>query len=321
MTVFLENLSKYGSLENLKMTIGQVGSRKLSTHDDYGSQSWGILGSNLTIYGFDADADATEAANDDLLNRQVPWQEKHVPIALSNLEGTATLYVTKAPMCSSLYPPNEAYLSRFAGLSELAGLDFSVEIETTTLDVFCATEGVQEIDFLQIDVQGADLNVLKGALSLLERSVLAVQIEVEFSPLYLGQPLFADVDIFMRNHEFSLFDLRLASRHRSISPIYRQVNPGQLLWADAFYLRDLLPENLKTDLRTPRQMLKLACIADILGFPDYSLEVLYHLTIENEGNPQYNFASPIIQSLGQFPGLVEQGLVSIPIVQQLQKYL
>jgi FkbM family methyltransferase len=321
MTVFLTNLKKLGCLDDIHFTIGQIGSRKLSGDDDYGSQDWGVFGENLTIYGFDADADATEAANVDLEKRQVSWREVHVPIGLSDQQGEKTLYVTKAPMCTSLYPPNEPFLARFSGLPELVNLDFEIEIETTTLDNFCASEGVDEIDFLQIDVQGADLNVLQGATNLLRRSGLAIQIEVEFSQLYQGQPLFADVDIFLRRQGFSLFDLTTAYRTRSLSPIRGHNRFGQLLWGDAFYLRDLLAEQPYPQLISPEKMLKLACISDILGFSDYTLEILVHLTTSYGHEAMYNYAKVIVNSLAQFETLVEPGLLNLPVIQKIESYL
>ena len=59
-------------------------------------------------------------------------------------------------MCSSLYPPNEPYLARFVNLAELMNLDLTVDIDTT-LDNFCQFKGINTIDFLQTDVQGAYL--------------------------------------------------------------------------------------------------------------------------------------------------------------------
>jgi FkbM family methyltransferase len=321
MAIFLKSLKQNGHLENLKMTIAQIGSRKISGDDDYGSQAWSIFGKNLTIYGFDADADATEAANLDLEGRKVPWQEIHVPIGLSDKEGEATLYVTKAPMCTSLYPPNEPYLARFANLPDLVNLDFEIEIETTTLDNFCASEGVEEIDFLQIDVQGADLNVLQGTTQLLQRSGLVIQIEVEFAHLYKNQPLFSDIDTFLRKQGFTLFDIAPAYRPRRLSPIQGNQHPGQLLWGDAFYLRDLILEEINQDLRTPKQMLKLACIADILGFPDYALEVLAYLTVNHGNDPIYNCADSLFMGLSQFPDLVKQELLALPVIDRIRPYL
>jgi len=321
MSVFLPSLKKSGHLDKIHMTVCNVGSRKISIQDDYSQKGWEIFAPNLTIYGFDADADACEANNTALEAQQINWTEKHIPLALANSVGESTLYVTKHPMCSSLYPPNEPYLERFSGLSELVNLDFYMGIETTTLDEFCHTEGIKEIDFLQIDVQGAELQVLQGAAQILGQSILAVQAEVEFSHLYKNQPLFADVDIYLREQGFTLFDLNNAYRLRSGSPIRSTVRAGQLLWGDAFYFRDLIDESLENNLKTPDKILKLACIADILNFPDYTLELLEYLTLHYGNNPDYNFANNIVESLAQFPELVNKGITSLPAVSRILDYV
>ena len=321
MSVFLSSLKKSCHLDQLHITICNVGSRKLGSHDDYTSLGWDIFAPRLTIYGFDADADACDEANAELEARQINWTEKHIPLALANSVGESTLYVTKHPMCSSLYPPNEPYLARFGGLPELVNLDFTLEIETTTLDAFCQTEGINEIDFLQVDVQGADLQVLEGASEILKRSILGVQIEVEFSHLYAKQPLFADVDAYLRDKDFTLFDLATSYRVRARSPIHSRVRAGQLLWADAFYFRDLIREDISTNLKTLEQIFKLACIADIMDFPDYALELLEYLTLQYGNDQKYNFANNIIESLAQFPELVQQGLASLPIVASIRDYI
>jgi FkbM family methyltransferase len=319
MSVFLASLKKRSYLDRVHITVCNVGSRKMKSEDDYGELGWDVFAPRLTIYGFDADADACEAANMRLQAQQVAWTEKHIPLALSDAIGESTLYVTKAPACSSLYPPNEPYLSRFAGLLDSVAPEFTIDVTTTTLDTFCEEEGLEAIDFLQIDVQGADLNVLQGATQML-KTVLAVQVEVEFSHLYQGQPLFADVDMFMRERDFTLFDLSHSTRIRSLSPIHTMVHPGQLLWGDAFYFCDLLQEREMVHLKTPDQLLKLACIADVMEFSDYALEILEYLTLRHGDDPPYNFADVIIESLQQFPQVAEQ-LSRFPFVQTLRPYL
>lgn len=319
MALFLPNLKKNGFLDSLHMCICNVGSRKISSENDYGSQVWQLFAPNLVIYGFDADADACEVANQDLQARQVDWQEIHLPYAIAQSVGESPLYVTHNPMCSSLYPPNEPFLKRFSGLLDLAGLDFSIELDTTTLDTLLANQTIGLIDFLQIDVQGADLQVLQGALNLLEQSVLAIQIEVEFSPLYVNQPLFGEVDQFLRGLGFALFDL--APSYMQRSPIASNVHPGQLLWADAFYLRDPLQATSSGFYTQPAEILKLACIADALGFIDYSIEILEYLTIHYGQQPQYNLADTITESLSQVPGVTEMGIETIPTIQNLQAFL
>lgn len=320
MAFFLPTLKQNKKLESTHITICNVGSRKLNEQDDYGSQDWGIFAPNLTIYGFDVDEEACEIANQNIHSRQVNWEEKHFPVALSDSVGEATIFVTKAPMCSSLYPPNEPYLERFLGLSELVSLDFSFELETTTLNTFFQTNQLHDIDFLQVDVQGANLNVLEGGSQLLERSILGIQVEVEFSPLYINQPLFADIDRFLRQQGFALFDLSMPAR-RLRSPLCSSSRPGQILWADAYYLRDPFHNNAPAFLQQPEQLLKLACIADILEFTDYALELLEHLTLHHSNDSRYNLADSLVESIAQVPEILKDGLASFPTIERLHHLL
>ena len=288
MPLFLEVLKQKGYLEDIHITIGQIGSRKISPKDDYSLGDWGIFLPNLTIYGFDADAASCDEANYELSLREITHQEIHIPLTLSDIEGKCNIYVTKHPACSSLYPPNEEYLARFAELSQLIGLDHIEELETTTLDTFCREEYIDSIDFLQVDVQGAELNVFKGAKKIIRQGVLAIQTEVEFYPIYKGQPLFSDVDKYLQGEGFFLSYMNTRHIPRINSPIYVEERPGQLLWGDAFYLRDLISNEIAT--KDAGQILKLACIADILDFSDYVWELLEYLTLHyGQDNPKYNF--------------------------------
>lgn len=322
MPLFLPYLKNNGHLDNIHMTIASIGSRKIGQRDDFGSKGWHFLSNNLTIYGFDADADACNVANTQLSVKSPTWTEQHIPLALADKQGVRDLYVTKHPMCSSLFPPNEKLLDRYLGLSDVASLDFTVEFETTTLDQFCQDENVEGIDFLQIDVQGAEILVFDGAKNCFDKSVLAIQTEVAFSEIYTGQPLFTDVDKYLRNKGFSLFDYEISSsrRVRTQSPIYSTQRRGQLLWGEAYYIRDLLDDTVSDHLKTPENILKLACTADILEFPDYSLELLKYLTTEYGSNPHFNCADTIVSCLSDIPDLAQEGLEKLPTIKVLMNY-
>ena len=98
-----------------------------------------------------------------------------------------------------------------------------VEIETVRLDRILD----QEIDILKFDLQGFELEALKGCRKLLEKTK-AVTTEVEFVPLYEGQPLFADIDIYLRRNGFRLLNLYELWTHPD----------GQLTAGDAVYLNN-----------------------------------------------------------------------------------
>ncbi len=317
--IFLTSLKRNGHLEKIHLTICIVGSRKVREQDDYGSQGWDTFAPNLTIYGFDVDEDACIVANTNLDERQINWWERHYPLVLWRTESEATLYGTRNLESSSLYEPNIDYLQRFSQLPNLLEVDFTIEVETTTLDNFCKSERIKHIDFLQIDAQGAELPILEGAIEVLERGILAVQTEVSFSPVYLNQPLFADVDRYLRNKGFTLFDLAAAYYKREQSPVRPKNRPGQMLWGECIYFRDLIQANQNLHLQEPEQLFKLACIADMLDFPDYALELLVYLTLQYGEN--YNFADNIVESLAQSLNTTSQKLESLPIIPSIKPYL
>src|SRR5262249_17838698 len=101
-----------------------------------------------------------------------------------------------------------------------------------------------DIDFIKLNVQGAELEILKGAERALE-SVTGLQVEMSFVESYLGRPFFADIDIFLRKQSFSFFDF--IGHHcmgRKASPITVQNAPGlypllgQLIEGHGVYFKD-----------------------------------------------------------------------------------
>jgi len=62
-----------------------------------------------------------------------------------------------------------------------------IKAPIVTLDSYCENMEIDTIDFLKIDTQGFEINVLRGAKSLLERSAIKIiQFELLFRPLYVG---------------------------------------------------------------------------------------------------------------------------------------
>jgi len=91
---------------------------------------------------------------------------------------------------SSLYEPNQELAQHFENLAEVCRVTRVEEVQTTRLDDI---PELGEVDFLKMDVQGAELDVIRGARKTLQ-SVTVIQTEVEYIPLYKNQPLFSDVD-------------------------------------------------------------------------------------------------------------------------------
>lgn len=169
----------------------------------------------------------------------------------------ATLYLAYPESgMSSLLKPSEAHLGFFNGFPAFGKVYDTLEVQTTRLD---NVAGLPDLDFLKMDIQGSELPALRGGPRAL-RDCVAIQLEVSFVPLYSGQPVFGDIDLWMRQNGY-LPHMFTHVKRWSVSPIFREGEfrypYNQLLEADIVYFRDLVnPEGLD-DL----QLRKLALIA------------------------------------------------------------
>ena len=57
---------------------------------------------------------------------------------------------------------------------------------------------------MKLNVQGAELELRQGSVK--NHLVTGIEVEMSFVESYIGRPLFADIDVFLRNHSFTFFD-------------------------------------------------------------------------------------------------------------------
>ena len=154
--------------------------------------AWYRLSPLAKVVGFDPDAE--ECAR---LNQMASPYERFVPLALGAARETVAIHITREPACSSIYPPDMSVAQRYAGLEIMTPVR-TVTVDTVRVEDWAREEGcAHDIAFMKLDVQGYELSILQGARAILDRC-LGLEVEVEFNPLYEGQPLFADVDQFLR---------------------------------------------------------------------------------------------------------------------------
>ncbi|MCW2759058.1 MAG: methyltransferase, FkbM family domain protein, partial [Nocardioidaceae bacterium] len=210
----------------------------------------------------------------------------YVPVALGPRTETVELTVTRQPACSSIYPPLTELIERIPALVVIEP-ESTMSIDLEPLDDWCAANDVGHVDVLKVDTQGSELGVFEGATKALSTCVL-VESEVEFNPIYSGQPLFADVDAFLRSQGFVLWRLDNFAHYTDSDVIPRldgaltiftdatprevRIGGGQLYWADAFYVRaDLCGP---ADALDPAYARRAARIARAAGFPDLAARIL-----------------------------------------------
>jgi len=135
-------------------------------------------------------------------------------MALSASGGEHVLYQTNVPTGSSLLKPGS---DAFRDFGDPAYFFPVVErrVLTRRLDEVLDEASIQTLDFIKLDVQGAEIEVLRGLGDRLGHSTLGVELEVGLPGGYLEQPSIGEVDEFLRARGFVLFDLRPVRLHRA----------------------------------------------------------------------------------------------------------
>ena len=253
-------------LKNKKLIIADVGST--------GGLSflWNGLNKIILCYSFDPDSRAM-----DLKQKNV----KIFPVALWSSEKKLSLNLTKFPDASSLYPPNDNLLSLFMNY-DLHNVEKKIMIKTKTMDQVCC--GYDLPDFIKLDAEGADLEILKGSKNCLKNSCIGIQTEVQFLERNLGSPIFDKTNKFLQKQGFWLMDLKKESWIRNNS-FYRVNSKPQLIWGDAIYMltsHEMLKRGSKLqEIEREVFLLKMILISLIYGFHDYAIQNLDLFQQEN----------------------------------------
>lgn len=113
---------------------------------------------------------------------------------LGQKEGTTQFYTTdKDPLCTGA----SAYLEQTNYYND----PIAQELPVTTLDSLG-----QQFDFIKMDVQGAELDIIKGGLNtILNSSIL--QLELSMLEYNQGAPLASEIIAYLYSLDFYLFDI------------------------------------------------------------------------------------------------------------------
>jgi len=158
------------------------------------------------------------------------------------------------------------------------------EVKKNTLEELAAAQHFSHVDFIKIDIDGNDLQALLSAERLIrEGPVLGLVLEVNY---YGGtdptEHTFHNTDRLMRAWGFDLFGLTTrrysaaALPNRFVWDCPAQTISGRPYQGDALYLRDAigLADLGGFPALAPAKLLKLACLFEIFGLPDFAAELL-----------------------------------------------
>ena len=151
------------------MTVIDVG----ANHGMFSLEAAHLIGASGLIHAFEPTPSTRELLRNNLAANGIS-SVTVFPAALGEKPGTARLRIHK----------------EMSGLNTLAAMDVTwnrqklvadqiIEVPVTTLDGHLQKEGLQQIDFLKIDVEGFELGVIRGACKLLgEKRIKLILIEI-----------------------------------------------------------------------------------------------------------------------------------------------
>jgi FkbM family methyltransferase len=261
------------------MIIADVGAR-----DGYNVE-WTPLGAGMKVFCFEPDA--AECAR---LNAEGAANVRYIPSAIGRKPGRQTLYEANLSYSTGLYPSRMDFFDRMLN-GENGRVIGQREIIVDTLDNAMASENLFMLNFLKLDAEGAELDILLGATKILhDPRLFGILAEIRFHPESNSSPPFWQIDQFLQAQGFRLFDISSNKWSRRALPylgtqdyilsdgrrFYAYTTQGQVVDGDALYFRDLLlPQNRAlAESLSAKDLLKLAALYEIYHHNDAAAELI-----------------------------------------------
>lgn len=233
------------------------------------------IAKSTAVLGFEPDDAACKELLQDEAIIQL-WAAFHLePVALGEREGAAELVLLSAATNHSLLPPNTGFTNRYrmekwreVGRCPLT----TVSLDHVMEDPKYAHSHFGE--FIKLDTQGTEYEILKGAVKTLKKHTVAIVTEVAFCELYRGQKLFSEVEMLLREQGFSFYGfmpIHTRSQKYLDKKMYGTIE--RAMYADAVFFKDPLPGSFYHHELPMRSHFVLFITAMLLGFYDFALEI------------------------------------------------
>ena len=179
-----------------KMTVFDIGGRG-GIH-----RSWNNFPIGLDYFSFEPELDEFNSLSKEIGRKKDNTTFNVLDIAVAGKTEERTFYQTNPPHCSSLYLINPESTVRY-GKTKVTK---QTKIRCMSIDDIVKKINVKP-EYLSIDAQGASLEIIKGASSVLNNCIKAIRCEYEWVEFYKSQPLIYELFPFLISNQFKLLRL------------------------------------------------------------------------------------------------------------------
>ena len=256
---------------------------------------WQTIEQDIAITGFEPDTR-------EFVKLMNSANKIYFDLALAERSKDLNYYVSRDGGKSSVFEPNEELLNHFADAARFETVEKRVipANKVSNLDSVLENHLILDPDFLKLDTQGSELAILQGSTRCLENALIGLKVEIGFIEVYLRQPLFAELDTFIRSYGFELMDIRRTYWKRRDYTSYG--NKGQLAFGDALYLKqsnDFFARLENADQQYSQdKIIKFVVTCLIYGLSDVGISILnqaYARGLINNGLLQEAVASIVAE--------------------------
>jgi FkbM family methyltransferase len=205
---------------------------------------------------------------EEFYNCAVWSSEKNLPFYITQGTGSCTMMGHSNQAVTSkmwLEESTDSYDEQYAKVIE------SKPVSCKPLDDLLSDHEI--IDFLKIDVEGAEMEVLKGAEALfLDKKILFVKSEFFLVPLFKENKLLGHQHVYLHDHGFRMIGMELdknAYMHGVRSNIPAMADTRLIYGGDAYFILDPDMNKLGPDV-----ILRMGIIALSLGFRSLAISLL-----------------------------------------------
>ncbi len=260
---------------NVTTTVADIGAR-------YGIHpSWNGYDAPLRYIAFEPDAE--EAARlRSLYQTTAVFSYEVLETALDKTKGERDFHLLKHRGLSSCLKPDltsECFRHLKPGQAEIEKV---LRIKTERADDIFGKLGVVP-DFLKVDTEGTEQDVIEGCEGLLAEGVLGVRSSCNFQPCFIGQRLFSETHEYLMARGFVLLNLDYKGFGYPRLGLFRKPDPtenedsryGILVAADAVWI--LRPDALDNSVPGDQAIvsrLKLSAFCFFNNAPDVAIDLL-----------------------------------------------
>jgi hypothetical protein len=200
-------------------------------------------------------------------------REGGTPICISDRRGSARFNIAIDPRASSLHEASETFIRRH-GRPDLR-LERAIDVELRTLsEVFGHTR--DEIDMVDINVEGHDGHVLRGAEAIFANNFIKlVKVEYELTEVWQGQSWFGEIDSTMRGLGYDLAGM-ITDYERPMVAAGLRVG-AEPIWGKALYVPGDAAWARRAETSAPLpfrdECLAGICLYALFDLPGRALEV------------------------------------------------